>query len=51
MPTAICNMMDLAANAEKVYADNYPGDRKDLEPKKHWWQPSSELGQARQCDL
>ena len=36
MPTAICNMMDLATNAERVYADNYPGTTTDLEPKKHW---------------
>jgi outer membrane protein assembly factor BamD len=31
------HMMDLAANAEKVYVDNYPGDHKNLYPKKHWW--------------
>jgi outer membrane protein assembly factor BamD len=31
------HMMDLAANAEKVYADNYPGDTKDIIPRKHWW--------------
>jgi outer membrane protein assembly factor BamD len=30
------NMMDLASNAEKVYADNYPGD-KQISAKKHWW--------------
>ena len=30
-------MTDLAANAERVYADNYPGNVKDIEPKKHWW--------------
>jgi outer membrane protein assembly factor BamD len=30
-------MDDLAANAERVYADNYPGDRKSLIPKKHWY--------------
>ena len=32
------NMVDLAKNAERVYADNYPGPTKDLEPKKHWYQ-------------
>ena len=31
------HMMDLASNAEKVYADNYPGDTKDIIPKRHWW--------------
>ena len=31
------NMMDLAANAERVYADNFPADTKDILPKKHWW--------------
>jgi len=31
------NMMDLAADAERVYADNYPGDTKDIMPTKHWW--------------
>ena len=30
-------MTDLAANAERVYAANYPGDTKDIMPKKHWW--------------
>ncbi len=30
-------MTDLAANAEKVYADNYPGAIKELEKKKAWW--------------
>jgi outer membrane protein assembly factor BamD len=30
-------MMDLAANAERVYADNFPGDTRDILPKKHWW--------------
>jgi outer membrane protein assembly factor BamD len=30
-------MMDLAANAQRVYAENYPGDTKDVLPKKHWW--------------
>jgi len=29
-------MMDLAANAERVYADNYPGNVKDIQ-KKSWW--------------
>ena len=32
------NMVDLAKDAERVYADNYPGPLKDLEPKKHWYQ-------------
>ena len=31
-------MVDLAKDAERVYADNYPGPLKDLEPKKHWYQ-------------
>jgi outer membrane protein assembly factor BamD len=31
------HMTDLATDAEKVYADNYPGDTKDILPKKHWW--------------
>jgi outer membrane protein assembly factor BamD len=31
------HMTDLASNAEKVYADNFPGDTKDILPKKHWW--------------
>ncbi|HEY4444101.1 MAG TPA: outer membrane protein assembly factor BamD [Steroidobacteraceae bacterium] len=31
------HMMDLASNAEKVYAANFPGDTKDILPKKHWW--------------
>ena len=31
------HMMDLASNAERVYADNYPGDTKDILRKKHWW--------------
>jgi len=31
------HMMDLASNAEKVYADNFPNDTKDIIPKKHWW--------------
>ena len=30
-------MMDLASNAEKVYAANYPGDTKEIIPRKHWW--------------
>lgn len=30
-------MKDLAANAEKVYADNYPGSVKEVEEKKAWW--------------
>ena len=30
-------MMDLAANAERVYAANYPGNTKDIETKKSWW--------------
>jgi outer membrane protein assembly factor BamD (BamD/ComL family) len=32
------HMVDLAKNAERVYADNYPGTTKDLESKKHWYQ-------------
>jgi len=31
------HMNDLAANAEKVYADNYPDSTKDVAVKKHWW--------------
>jgi outer membrane protein assembly factor BamD len=31
------HMTDLASNAERVYADNYPGNGKDVLPKKHWW--------------
>ena len=31
------HMMDLASNAEKVYADNYPADTNDIVAKKHWW--------------
>jgi len=31
-------MVDLAKNAERVYADNYPGSTKDIERKKHWYQ-------------
>ena len=30
-------MLDLAANAERVYADNYPGNIKDIREKKVWW--------------
>jgi outer membrane protein assembly factor BamD (BamD/ComL family) len=30
-------MTDLAADAERVYTANYPGDTKDILPKKHWW--------------
>ena len=30
-------MTDLAANAEKVYADNYPGNTKDIQEKKSWF--------------
>src|ERR1700733_14304295 len=30
-------MMDLAANAQRVYADNYPANAKDVAVKKHWW--------------
>jgi outer membrane protein assembly factor BamD len=30
-------MQDLAANAERVYVDNYPANGKDVLPKKHWW--------------
>ena len=31
------NMQDLASNAERVYADNFPNDTKDILKKKHWW--------------
>jgi outer membrane protein assembly factor BamD len=31
------HMMDLASNAERVYAANYPANTKDIIPKKHWW--------------
>jgi outer membrane protein assembly factor BamD len=32
------HMTDLASNAERVYADNYPGDTKDILGKRHhWW--------------
>jgi len=30
-------MPDLADNAAKVYADNYPDSTKDIVRKKHWW--------------
>lgn len=30
-------MTDLAANAERVYTDNYPASVYDVIPKKHWW--------------
>jgi len=30
-------MLDLAENAERVYAANYPGSIKDIEVKKAWW--------------
>jgi outer membrane protein assembly factor BamD len=30
-------MTDLEANAERVYASNYPGNDKDVRAKKHWW--------------
>jgi outer membrane protein assembly factor BamD len=30
-------MMDLAQNAERVYADNYPGSVGDVQGKKSWW--------------
>ncbi len=30
------HMVDLAANAERVYTDNYPGNVKDIQ-KKSWW--------------
>jgi outer membrane protein assembly factor BamD len=30
-------MMDLAANAERVYTDNYPDSSNDVVRKKHWW--------------
>lgn len=31
------HMTDLASDAERVYADNYPGSTKDILRKKHWW--------------
>jgi outer membrane protein assembly factor BamD len=30
-------MNDLAADAERVYDDNYPASAKDVEKKKSWW--------------
>ena len=30
-------MNDLAADAERVYNDNYPASSKDVEKKKSWW--------------
>ncbi len=30
-------MTDLEANAQKVYAANYPANAGDVLPKKHWW--------------
>jgi len=30
-------MDDLAADAERVYSDNYPGNLKDIQEKKSWW--------------
>jgi len=30
-------MNDLAANAERVYDANYPGNSQDVAPKKSWW--------------
>jgi outer membrane protein assembly factor BamD len=30
-------MMDLAANTQRVYTENYPASSKDVIPKKHWW--------------
>jgi outer membrane protein assembly factor BamD len=30
-------MQDLAANAERVYADNYPQSAQDEARKRHWW--------------
>jgi outer membrane protein assembly factor BamD len=31
-------MTDLAQNAERVYADNYPNDTRAIQRKKHWYQ-------------
>jgi outer membrane protein assembly factor BamD len=31
-------MTDLAKNAERVYTDNYPGDARAIQRKKHWYQ-------------
>ncbi len=30
-------MIDLAANAERVYVDNYPASSLERAPKKSWW--------------
>jgi outer membrane protein assembly factor BamD len=30
-------MTDLAADTQRVYSANFPGDTKDILPKKHWW--------------
>jgi outer membrane protein assembly factor BamD len=30
-------MTDLASNAERVYADNYPDSAHEIAAKKHWW--------------
>jgi outer membrane protein assembly factor BamD len=30
-------MDDLAANAEKVYKENYPAEAARIDKKKHWW--------------
>ncbi len=31
------NMTDMAGDAERVYAANYPGHARDVEEKKSWW--------------
>ena len=31
------HMTDLASSVEKVYADNYPNQVRDVLPKQHWW--------------
>ncbi|GAC1301415.1 MAG: hypothetical protein NVSMB10_00870 [Steroidobacteraceae bacterium] len=31
------NMLDMAADAERVYATNYPGSARDVVPKLAWW--------------
>jgi outer membrane protein assembly factor BamD len=31
------HMTDLAANAERVYEENYPGDSMHINMKKQWW--------------
>ena len=31
------HMTDLASNAERAYADNFPANSKDVSQKKHWW--------------